>query len=567
MFSRGETHRRASLRQLVLNRIVRFSLRYNRVPEIPSAAPGQRPLVRKVLIPTRLDKFASEFLNKQGLSVVQDGDTPLAQLLAAHADAEALIVRSETVDAAVLDALPQLKVVVRAGAGFDNIDTRYARRRNIDVMNTPGANSNAVAEEVVALALAAYRSIAPADQSTRAGKWEKKAFMGRELTGKTVGIVGLGNIGQLVARRLAGFECRLLAFDPVVAAKRAEDLGVELVTLEAIFEQADIITLHIPATEETRKLISTPLLKRLKTGAMLINCARFEVVDEDAIRALKASKKLLYCTDVYDEDAAGPKPCVDIADLMLPHLGASTQEANFNATKRAVEQLADYFKHGVTTFVVNRGVPPGLDPDYQILAYYLARVARAYLGRDASPSRIETSFYGLHEYANWLLGPVVLGLGSDFDPCFNYEEALSYLQQRGITYETRPVDAGKKYGKAITIDLIQGKGNSFRKVSVRGTIAEGLPMVSRIDDFDRLYFEPRGESVLVVYKDQPGMLAKISAVLGNHGINIDDVRAPQDRQSGRAMAVLKVNQAASQAVLDEIAAATNADTIAALHLT
>ena len=177
--------------------------------------------MKKVLIPTKLDKVASEVLKKHGYDVVQDSETDIQTLISQNSDAEALIVRSEIVSPEIIDALPNLRTIVRAGAGYNTIDIKYARKKGVDVMNTPGANSNGVAEEVVALALAAYRYVVPGDVSTRAGGWEKKTFLGRESTGKTLGIVGLGHIGQLVVKRLAGFEMKFLGFDPFVSASKA----------------------------------------------------------------------------------------------------------------------------------------------------------------------------------------------------------------------------------------------------------------------------------------------------------------------------------------------------------
>ena len=308
----------------------------------------------KVLIPTKLDKIAAEILTQNGFQVVQDSETPIADLIAKNSDAEAVVVRSEKVTSDIIDALPSLKTVVRAGAGFNTIDTAYARTKNVDVMNTPGANSNGVAEEVVALALAAYRHVVPADASTRAGGWEKKKFMGREITGKTMGIVGLGNIGQLVAKRLSGFDMTFLAYDPIVTAEKAAECGAKLVSLEELFAQSDIITLHIPENNETRGMINAKLLSLVKKGCMLINCARSGIVNEDDIRALKAEKQLIFCNDVYAADAEGPKSVADIADIMMPHLGANTHEANFNAAKRAAEQIVAFFKEGDRRFVVNK---------------------------------------------------------------------------------------------------------------------------------------------------------------------------------------------------------------------
>ena len=213
------------------------------------------------------------------------------------------LVRSEKVTPEIMDGLKDLKLVVRAGAGFDNIDIRHARKLGIDVMNTPGANSNAVAEEVIALILAAYRKLVPADQSTRAGKWEKKSFMGRELTGKTVGILGLGNIGRLLIKRLSGFEVKILAYDPVLSPELADRLGATLCSVEEVFAQSDIVSLHIPENDKTRGMVNAKLLGLMKKGAMLVNCARAGIVDEEAIRAAKQEKDLIFCNDVYAKGA------------------------------------------------------------------------------------------------------------------------------------------------------------------------------------------------------------------------------------------------------------------------
>ena len=236
--------------------------------------------MRKVLIPTKLDKFAAAILRENGYEVVLDSESPINELVAANSDAEVVIVRSEKITPEIIDALPNLKLIVRAGAGYNTIDINYARRKNVDVMNTPGANSNAVAEEVVGLILAAARFIVPADISTRAGGWEKKKFMGSELTGKTVGILGLGHIGQLLVKRLSGFEVKVLAFDPMLSPALASKLGVEITTVEDIFAKSDIVSLHIPENDVTRGMINAKLFSLMKDGAMLVNCARSGIINE-----------------------------------------------------------------------------------------------------------------------------------------------------------------------------------------------------------------------------------------------------------------------------------------------
>ncbi len=522
---------------------------------------------RKVLIPTKLDPVARRILEADGhYVVVQEPGADLAALAGQHPDTYALIVRSEKVTADVIDALPGLQVIVRAGAGFNTIDTKYARNKGIDVMNTPGANSNAVAEEVITMVLADMRHIVAADASTRAGQWEKSAFMGRELAGKTVGIVGLGNIGRLVARRLTGFECRLLGYDPVISSERAREWDVALTDLPTLFAESDVITLHIPENNDTRGMVNAELLGSMREGAILVNCARAGILDEDALRRVKAERKIRFLNDVYPKDAEGPKSVADIADLMLPHLGASTREANAKAAQRAAEQLIDLDFKGITSFIVNRDIPEGLDGIYCELSNTLARLCRNILGRTSSLRMLETSFYGdLEPFANWLLVPIVAGLWEDFDRGKDHQAALAYLKEMGIDYVNRPVDSTKSYGNSITVDLTSEVDKDYlRRISVRGTIAENNMMIARINEFDRLYFEPLGHTVLFLYEDRPGVIGTIGRHLAEAGINIEDMRNPHDASTNRSLAILKVNQRVADSVIDEISAAI--DSFAAFHI-
>ncbi len=495
----------------------------------------------KVLIPTKLDKFVVKYLTENGYEVILNAEKPVSQLAAENLDANVIIVRSEKVTPEIMDLLPELKLVVRAGAGYDNIDIKYARRKRIDVMNTPGANSNAVAEEVVAMMLALARHVVPADISTRAGGWEKKAFMGTELTGKTIGIIGLGNIGRLLVKRLSGFDVKVLAFDPILSSSLAKQIDVELCSLEEIFTKSDYISLHIPENNETRGMVNKHYLDMMKDGAAIVNCARAGIINEADLRAVKATKKIRFATDVYPKDEAGLKPVADIADLMLPHLGASTSEANFNAAKRAAEQTVAYFEKGITNCVVNKGVPDGLDEHFQSLAYVLTALGRQYLGENRPPHKIETSFYGeLKEFGSWMLAPITAGISNEFDPFMDAADAKSFLEERGIDYKNREVDNNKHYGQSMTIDLFEGSEN-INHVSVRGTLTENHLMISRLNNFDSLYLEPTGHNLFVEYSDEPGVIGKIASILGDKNINIIDIRAPQDLSSNRSLAVVKTN--------------------------
>ena len=505
-----------------------------------------------VLIPTKLSTVASDILKENGYEVVQEAGADLVELAKANPNATAMIVRSEKITADIIDLLPELKVVVRAGAGYNTIDIKYARSKDVAVMNTPGANSNAVAEEVIGLMLAGCRNFLPADASTRSGLWEKAKFMGTELTGKTVGILGFGNIGQLLAKRLKGFETDILIYDPYVSVDKARDFGVTLATKEEIFEKSDFISLHMPATEETNKMINKDLLSLLKDGAVLVNGARAEILDEDALREVKKEKKIIFCNDVYMKDAAGDKSCVDIADIMLPHLGASSVEANTNAARMAGNQVVGYLERGISKFVVNKAVPDGLDQQFQELAYTLGNISRNYLGTEVHPHEIQISFYGkLNDFQKWLIPSVVAGISHNKGIITDPDAAESYLSEKGIALKIRETDESKGYGDSITVDLIQGD-QSLERVSVRGTMAEGNIIVSRIADFDKLYYEPTGHTVVFAYNDRPGVLAQITQAVAAEGINIDDIRSPHNSEGNESIAVLKVSKSVSNDTIEKL---------------
>lgn len=512
--------------------------------------------MKKILIPTKLDKVAQEILKANGnYEVFQDDGGDVGVLAAKHPDAYALIVRSEAVTAEMMDTLPKLKVVIRAGAGYNTIDVKGARKRGIDVMNTPGANSNGVAEEVIAFMLADARHLIKADASCRAGEWEKKAFMGREIAGKVVGIVGLGNIGRLVAKRLSGFGCKFLGYDPLISPERAAEMDVELVDLETLFIKSDYVSLHIPETPETKKLVGAKLLGMMKKGATIVNCARAGVIDEDALRAIKAEKGLRFLNDVYPKDEPGPKSIADVADIMVPHLGASTQEANAMAARRSAEQLIELDEKGVTSYIVNRDIPEGLDESYCMLANTIARVAINVLGKEANLKQIETSCYGtLKPFGSWLIVPVVSALWQEFDRSMDSKAAGKFLEGRGIDYQNRETDQRKGFANSMTIDVTGSIDvSTLRQVSVRGTVAEGTIMVSRINQFEKLYFEPSGHVVCFQYNDRPGVVGHVGASLAEAGLNIEDVRHSHHPQTDQSLAIFRLNKPAPAEVVQKIA--------------
>ncbi len=508
----------------------------------------------KILIPTKLDKAAAATLSAAGYDVVQDDSTPIEEIITANPDAAGIIVRSEKVTAELIDALPGLKCVIRAGAGFDNIDYVYARTKGIDVMNTPGANSNAVAEEVVAMILAAYRYIVPADVTTRAGEWNKKKYMGHELTHKTVGILGLGNIGRLLVKRLQGFECKVLGYDHFLSRQRALNIGAIPTEMDEIFREADIISLHVPGGPATRNLINAELINKMKDGAMLINCSRYGVVDEDAIRAARAAgKNIIYCTDVHPKDTAAMQPSADVADLMLPHLGANTKEANKNAAMQAARQMVDYFTSGDTSCVINAERPADLHPAQLQLASMLGKLC--YQAGGCKPiRRVECTFYNnLRSFRKWFTPWILQGTVPGAEQGLMPAAAETSFREHGIVYKAREPKDDKLYDDALTIDIHMEVDGQQIISSVRGMVVDGTPVVSRIAEFEHLYAALAGNTIVLRYADRPGVVAAIGQALSLAGINIDNIVAPTDHKSGDSLAVIKTNMPISDDQLQAIA--------------
>jgi D-3-phosphoglycerate dehydrogenase len=296
-------------------------------------------------------------------------------------------------------------------------------------------------------------------------------------------------------------------------------------------------------------------LRKMKNGATLINCARAGIIDEAALRKVKAEKGLRFLNDVYPKDEAGPKTVADIADLMVPHLGASTREANATAARRAAEELIEFDEKGITSYIVNRDIPEGLDAAYGELAFLLTKLCRLVVGKDAKLTQVETSFYGkLKPFADWLMVPVAAALSDAFDRASDSKAARAFLKDMGVKCGDRETDERKGYGNSITVDLTGGvDAGVLHSASVRGTVAEGVIMISRINDFHKLYFEPKGHTVVFVYKDRPGVLGRIGGALAKAGINIDDVRNPHDTKGEKSIAILKVNKAVPDDVIKSVA--------------
>ena len=438
-------------------------------------------------------------------------------------EADALLVRSAVqVTAAVLEKAPRLRVVGRAGVGVDNVDLDAATQAGVLVMNTPGGNAISVAEHTLALMLGMARHIPQANVSTRAGKWEKKKFLGNELRGKTLGIVGLGSIGREVVKRARAFEMRILAHDPYVTAKIVEDFGAELAELPALYAASDYITLHVALTPETTGMLSREAFAQMKAGVRIVNCARGELVDEAALlEALESGKVSDAALDVF---ASEPVPSgyplfASEGVLATPHIGGSTEEAQEIVGVRIAEQVVEYLKNGVAINAVNM---PALSPEqYRAITPYITLAER--LGNFAAhiasgnPKTVRLTYYGriADGNTNLLRSAGLAGvLSRSTDRKANLVNAMPIADQRGWSvqegreYRSGPIDS-------IRLDLITGEGTT----SVEGVVLLERPRLTQVDG---IYCEAALTGFLIFMKNQdvPGVIGHVGTVLGKNCINI-----------------------------------------------
>jgi len=438
-------------------------------------------------------------------------------------EADALLVRSAVqVTAEVLSKAPRLRVIGRAGVGVDNVDLSAATQAGVLVMNTPGGNAISVAEHALALMLAMARQIPQANVSTRAGKWEKKKFLGNELRGKTLGIVGLGSIGREVVKRARAFEMRILAHDPYVMAKIAEDFGAELADLDTLYAASDYLTLHVALTPETTGMLSREAFARMKTGVRIVNCARGELVDEAALlEAIQSGKVAGAALDVFATEPAPAGYALFGSESVLatPHIGGSTEEAQEIVGVRIAEQVVEYLRNGVAIHAVNM---PALSPEqYRAITPYLTLAER--LGNFAAhiasgnPKTVRLTYYGRigDGNTNLLRNAGVAGvLGRSTAHKANLVNAMPIAEQRGWSVEeARENRSGPT--DSIRLDLVTEAGTT----SVEGVVLLEKPRLTQVDG---IYCEAALSGFLIFMKNQdvPGVIGHVGTVLGKNRINI-----------------------------------------------
>ena len=510
-----------------------------------------------ILVADDLPASALDLLRAEGWHVdARTGRTP-EQLAADLADADAIVVRSATkVTAPLINAAPKLRVIARAGTGVDNVDVAAASARGIVVMNAPGANSISVAELAMAQILALARHLPAADATMKQGKWEKKKFLGEEIRDKTLGLAGLGRIGQEVARRAAAFGMKLIAHDPFISESVAASLGVELVSLDDLFARADYVSLHMPSTPQTKGLVNAERLARSRKGIRIINTARGDLIDEAALAdAIEAGQVGGAALDVFQKE-----PTVDHRLQLLPqvvaspHIAASTREGQELVGVETVSALRDFLKTGVIRNAVNfPSVPP---EEFAKLQPYVALAERlgtfvAQMG-DGRPLSIAVRYYGeLAEGRTDMIGNAVLaGL---FKPILEtgitMVNARAVAAERGIEVIESKSTRSRDYRSLIAVKLQTSTGERV----VEGVVVQGKwPRLAQVDG---ITVEAPLEGTMIINSntDQPGVIGQIGTILGRHGVNIANFALGRDANA-RAIGVVIVDEPSPipTVVLDEL---------------
>ncbi|MBN1935284.1 MAG: phosphoglycerate dehydrogenase [Anaerolineae bacterium] len=482
---------------------------------------------------------------------------------------DALIVRSGTqVTAPILQAGKHLQVVARAGVGVDNIDVDAATAQGILVVNAPDGNSIAAAEHTIAMMMALTRHIPAADASMRAGKWSRKQFMGIEVTGKTLGVVGLGRIGREVARRARGLEMRVLGFDPYISSTHAERLGVELCDMERLVAEADFVTVHVPLTPATKGMIGEAELARVKPTARIINCARGGIVDEAALdRALRNGQLAGAALDVFVDEPPSGSPLLSNPKVVLtPHLGASTQEAQVAVAVDVALQVLDVLDGKPAAHPVNAPIIPS-ETQAQLLPFCelaekLGAAASQLVDKHLNTARITYAGQLAEMNTDLLRALIIKGLLQGVTEArITLVNAGLIARERGLDVSEEKIGDAGHFANLITLTL---SDNGAQHV-LSGTIMRGEPYIVRIDEY-WLDFAARGYQLLVYNRDQPGLIGQVGLVTGRADINIAFMGVGRLQVRGEALMVLTLDEFAPPHVQAEIEALPGVHAIRLLEL-
>lgn len=513
------------------------------------------------------DDLANEglglFQSEKSLAVIVKTKLPIEELKREIADADACIVRSGTqITKEVIEAGKKLKVIGRAGVGLDNVDVEAASKKGIVVINTPGGNTISAAEHTMCLLTALARNLANANNSLKKHEWERKKFMGVELFGKTLGVIGLGRIGTEVAKRAQSYGMHIVAFDPFLRSERAQQLGVEQMTLEDLLKVSDFITLHMPLSPDKKPIIGAEELKKVKKGVRIVNCARGGLIDEAALAdAIEAGKVAGAGIDVFEAEPPKNFRLIDLPQVIVtPHLGASTEEAQVAVSVDVAQSVVD--------FLLGRGVKnavnvPSVDPKvlkelapFIKLAERLGSLQTQLIQGSGHILQVDISYHG--DIINYEMTPVTVALIKGLlTPILaenvNYVNASVLAKERGIKVTESKSSTQLSYANLIRVEVRTEK----KKSMVAGTLyTREDPRVVMIDSFG-VEASPDGYLLYISNNDVPGIVGQIGTILGNNKINIAGMTLGRDMQGGQARTLLKVDGAISENVMQEIRKAKN----------
>ena len=512
-------------------------------------------MASRVLIADKLSPTAVQIFKDRGIETDVKTGLERDQLIAIIGQYDGLAVRSATkVTEKVIAAAGKLKVIGRAGIGVDNIDVPVATAKGIIVMNTPFGNSITTAEHAVALLFALARQIPQADVSTQAGKWEKNRFLGVELTAKTLGIIGCGNIGSIVADRALGLHMKVIAYDPYLSPERAADLGVEKVEFDELLARADFISLHTPVTDKTRNILGAENLAKAKKGVRIINCARGGLVDEKALRAALDSGQVAGAAfDVFSAEPATDNPLFGHPNVVAtPHLGAATTEAQENVALQIAEQMADYLLRGAIMNAVNfpsitAEEAPKLKP-FIALAEKLGSFAGQLTETGVNKVRISYEGAVAQMKTKALTSAAVAGLLRPMLQDVNVVSAPIVARERGIVVEEMTREAEGDYENLITLTVVTER----MERSVSGTVyADGRPRIVDIKGI-RMDAEFGPSMIYVTNEDKPGFIGRLGTLLGDAGINIATFHVGREAAGANAIALIEIDGVIPPEVLAQV---------------
>jgi D-3-phosphoglycerate dehydrogenase len=512
----------------------------------------------KVLVSDKLSPKGVEIFEKaEGIEVEVKTKLPSEDLKAIIGEYDGLVIRSATkVKPGIIEAADKLKVIGRAGSGLDNVDLPAASKKGIVVMNTPGGNTITTAEHAISMMLALSRKIPQATASMKSKKWEKSKFMGSEIYNKTLGVMGIGSIGSVVADRARGLRMNVLAYDPFLSPERAEKLGVELVSLDELLERADYITIHVPKSKETINLVNKELFSKMKDGVFLINCARGGIVNEkDLCDAIKGGKVAGAALDVFEKEPPdSDNPLLDLDEVICtPHLGASTEEAQEKVAVAIAEQMVDYLLNGTIMNAVN--VP---SVDSKILATIkpyldLAERLGSFQGQVISGGLEQVSIEYSGEVAGLEVAPITVSLlkgllYSILKEDVNYVNAPVIAKERGIKVIESTTSESEDFTTLITLKV---KTNKEERM-VAGTIfGKSDPWVVQVDQF-RIEAVPDKYMLLFHTHDRPGVIGNIGTSLAKHSINISRMQFGREKVEGKSLLILSTDGPISSEIIEQM---------------